>query len=362
MMTPTCRKSKSEEARATSGIYLNRCDLNGAPNLDFSRRRIRALLSSVCAAVLCTLHAFGYAAPISDESKQMAQETPIADVHMHLYKGLQPADLLSAMDRNNVRWGGGVGPVGPGYDPNDFSSLLGKRYFPAGAQAEYHEMFMAGGEKEMANPDSAKFKALVETLKTQFEKKEISGIGELILSNYKSTAMPGYQRKVPIDGEPFQVLFRLAEQYQGYVQVHLDDDPDSVAEISKMAANFASVPIILAHCVSRSSSATARKLLEAHKNLYCETSFRSTARNNAPILRSSMIHTESSAVPDWIALINQYPDRFMVGSDIYTKDVSYDNVLGAIRTGLLPELSPEVLKKVAFENAQRIFKLAPLGQ
>jgi Tat protein secretion system quality control protein TatD with DNase activity len=325
-----------------------------------SRGRLRVVLSWVFAAIFGSAHMVGYAEAISADSKVLAQGTPIADVHMHLYKGLQPEDLLSAMDRNNVRWGGGVGPVGPGYDPMDFVRLLGKRYFPAGAQAEYHEMFMAGGEREMANPNSAKFKALVETLKTQFEKKEISGIGELILNNHQSTAMPGYRRKVPIDSEPFQILFRLAEQYQGYVQVHMDDDSDSIAEISKMATSFPSVPIILAHCVSRSSSATAQKLLEAHANLYCETSYRSTSRNNAPALRSSMIHTDTSAVPEWIAVINKFPDRFMVGSDIYTKDVSYDSVLGAIRSGLLPELAPEVLKKVAYENAQRIFKLEPL--
>jgi hypothetical protein len=83
------------------------------------------------------------------ESKKLAAEVPIADVHMHLYRSLVPADLLSAMDRNNVRWGGGVGPLAPGYDPKDFSKVLGKRYFPAGAMSEFYEMFQLGGESAL---------------------------------------------------------------------------------------------------------------------------------------------------------------------------------------------------------------------
>jgi Tat protein secretion system quality control protein TatD with DNase activity len=287
---------------------------------------------------------------------------------MHLYKGLQPQELLEAMNRNNVRWGGGVGPLGPGYDPKDFSQLLGKRYFLAGAQAEYHDMFMSGGESEMTNPESPKFKSLVEKLTNQFENKEIAGLGELILSNHNSSAFPGYRRKVRIDSEPFQTLFRLTQKYQGFVLIHADENSDSIAEISNLAKAFPSVPIILAHCVSGSSSETVRKLLEAFPNLFCETSYRSTARNSSPQLYASMIHTESSAKSDWIALIEQMPDRFMVGSDFYiitlgrasASDTSYDKIIGAIRSGLLSQLKPETIRKVAYQNAQKLFKLVPI--
>lgn len=321
----------------------------------------------VLAGFLVSLVLSALAAPSFADSAQLARETPIADVHMHLYKGLQPQELLDAMNRNNVRWGGGVGPLGPGYDPKDFSRLLGERYFPAGAQAEYHVMFTSGGESEMTNPESPRFKALVERLTTQFENKEITGLGELILSNHQSAGFPGYGRKVRIDGETFQILFRLAQKYQGYVLIHADANADSIAEISNMAKGFPSVPIILAHCIPGSSSETVRKLLEAFPNLYCETSYRSTARNNAPRLHPSAIHTETSAKSDWVALIEQMPDRFMVGSDFYiiavsgavATDATYDKVIGAIRSGLLSQLKPETIRKVAYQNAQKLFRLAP---
>jgi predicted TIM-barrel fold metal-dependent hydrolase len=335
----------------------------------FDRVRMYSVsLAGICASVLVALTLSVHAVPCFADNSQLARDVPIADVHMHLYKGLQPQELLEAMNRNNVRWGGGVGPLGPGYDPKDFSQLLGKRYFPAGAQAEYHDMFMSGGESEMTNPESPKFKALVDKLTNQFEKKEITGLGELILSNHNSSAFPAYRRKVRIDSEPFQILFRLAQKYQGFVVIHADDNSDSIAEITTLAKNFPSVPLILAHCVSGSSADTIRKLFEAFPNLYCETSYRSTARNSSPQLYASMIHTESSAKSDWIGLIEQMPDRFMVGSDFYiiamggafAKDVSYDKVIESIRSGLLSQLKPETIKKLAYQNAQKLFNLAPI--
>lgn len=291
------------------------------------------------------------------DSASLSASVPIADVHMHLYRGLTPDELRAAMDRNNVRWGGGVGPVGPGYDPLEFSKVLGARYFPAGAQAQQFVMFQSGGANELANADSPRYKALMEQLAGQFERKEISGVGELVLNNYRSSAMPGFARKVRIDAESLQAMYALAQKHQGYVQLHMDDDPDSIEQLESMAKRYPDVPFILAHCMTRASAQLARAVLERHANLYCETSYRSTARNGTPVLRPFMIHTADGVDSGWLAVIEALPDRFMVGSDIYTKDVSYDTVIGAIRSGLLAKLSPATLKKVAHENAQRVFRL-----
>ena len=324
--------------------------------LNLSPRPMWRYLATV--AVLFTAAAGAHAQAASAESQKLAAEVELADVHMHLYKGLTPQDLQSAMDRNRVKWGGGVGPVGPGYDPLDFSRQLGNRYFPTGGQAEQYEMFVVGGAAEMQDPESPRFKALLVKLASQFEKKEISGVGELILNNRRSTSYPpNFGRKVPIDASVVQTLFELVAKHKGFVQIHMDDDDDSIQELKKTAANFPSVPIILSHCMTRATAAKAKALLEQYPNLYCETSFRSTARMKIPQLSQFMIHTETSADPGWVVLIEAMPDRFMVGSDIYSSNVSYDEVIAAVRSGLLARLSPPTLKKVAYENAQRLFGL-----
>ncbi len=316
------------------------------------------LRNTLMAVFLAVMHLSGNAQ--TDVSRaDLAASIPIADVHMHLYRGLQPTELQTIMDRNRVYWGGGVGPVGPGYDPQDFKQLLGERYFPAGAQAEQYEIHDKGGENALQDKDSPTFKALALKLEGQFQRKEISGIGELILNNHRSSFMPSFRRKVPIDGEAFQVLYELANKYQGYVQIHMDDDRDSIRELKSVAQKYPDVPFILSHCMTRSSAKLAREVLEQHPNLYCETSYRSTARNDFPGFRPYVIHDAESVREEWLELIEAMPDRFMVGSDIYTKDVSYDRVISAIRTGLLANLSEQALRKLAHENAVRIFKLPP---
>ena len=47
------------------------------------------------------------------ESASLAKTVEIADVHMHLV-GQSVEFHKRQMDRNNVRWGGGVGPTGSG--------------------------------------------------------------------------------------------------------------------------------------------------------------------------------------------------------------------------------------------------------
>lgn len=323
-------------------------------------KTIRILAQFVCSFALGST--VTWALEIDREaSRHLASQVPIADVHMHLYKGLSPTDLLGAMDRNRIRWGGGVGPVGPGYDPLEFKKLLGARYFAAGAQAEQYEMFQLGGERELLTTESERFKALVQKLTVQFENKEIAGIGELILNNSTSSFVPSFRRKVRINGDSTLALFGLAQKYRGYVQIHAEDDEDSVSELESIVSRFPEVPVILAHCMSRATAQAVQKLLAKNSNLYCETSHRSTARNGSPFLQRYMIHGPTSADQAWLSLMEAMPDRFMVGTDIYSKDVAYDHVVQAIRTGLLANLSVTTLKKVAYENAQRVFRLEPGG-
>jgi hypothetical protein len=48
----------------------------------------------------------------------------------------------------------------------------------------------------------------------------------------------------------------------------------------------------------------------------------------------------------------------MIGSDTHAPDEHrYDEVMQEFREGLFPYLQPETLKKVAYQNAVRVFKL-----
>lgn len=302
-----------------------------------------------------------HAQPASAAVAQLAMEVPVADVHMHLYPGLAPEELLALMDKNKVRWGGAVGPIVPGIDVDAFAKVLGERYIPAGAQSEYAAMYFRGGVSEMEDAQQPAFKQLVEKLQADFGQKKIRGLGELILNNRNSHPDPRFRRRAQLDAPTFVALFELASKHGGFVQIHLEDDSGSIKGLENLIKINPAVPVILSHCMATATASSARALLEKHPNLYCETSARSSVLLWHPNASGYQIHTQNSVNSSWLALIEAMPDRFMVGSDVTSRAVSYDNVISTVRTGLLAKLSEGTLKKVAYENAQRVLKLGPVA-
>ncbi|MDO8279971.1 MAG: hypothetical protein Q7T63_17845, partial [Burkholderiaceae bacterium] len=87
----------------------------------------------------------------------------------------------------------------------------------------------------------------------------------------------------------------------------------------------------------------------------CDLSYRSP-----PQLRQRMmgraIFDRSGVRSDWKQLIEDYPDRFMVGLDDQDSWSDYDETVRNIRA-MLAELSPATAEKLAYRNAQSLFGL-----
>ena len=86
-----------------------------------------------------------------------------------------------------------------------------------------------------------------------------------------------------------------------------------------------------------------RDLLEKHKNLWADLSFRRDIFNNGRFLQ------------DWQALLTDHADRFMLGVDTYTPQrwLQVQSVMDWQRQ-LLNALPKEVAKKIAHENGERV--------
>ena len=100
-------------------------------------------------------------------------------------------------------------------------------------------------------------------------------------------------------------------------------------------------------------------MLKAHQNIYCDLSARHPPKMSPGLMRKKpkqKIFTADGLESDWRDLIEEMPDRFMVGTDTKT-EADYDGGIAAIRQGLLTNLSPETVEKVAYRNAQNLLKL-----
>jgi len=99
-----------------------------------------------------------------------------------------------------------------------------------------------------------------------------------------------------------------------------------------------------------------RRLLSQHSNLYCELSYRlsiSSSRTAIPLDQAGRLRE------DWRALLEEFPDRFVLGTDTGFVSASlYAQHISSWRL-ILEQLSPETAAKVAFSNAARLLRLSP---
>lgn len=59
--------------------------------------------------------------------------------------------------------------------------------------------------------------------------------------------------------------------------------------------------------------------------------------------------------PDWKALLEGHSDRFLIGTDS-DKPAEYQGIVDFFRA-VLAELKPDAARRIAYENAQRLFRL-----
>jgi len=280
----------------------------------------------------------------------------IADVHMHA-TGQHPIDQLTWMNRNGVKWAG----LGAMQDNNTdrFSSIMGKRYIPFGGQGAMNEIYSQHGSEGVEDKNNAMFESMMEDLETDFKSGRIKGIGEIFANNRTTSPKPGFRRKSRIDALTYRAMLDLVDKYGGALSMHIQWDNDSIEQLGILADHNPNGNIIWAHCGNDGSAYDVRKVLQSHNNIYCDLSARSKPKLSDWVINkrpNAEIFTSYSLNNGWKDLIEEMPDRFMVGTDIKGGS-KYDSSIGAIRNGLLSNLSQETAEKVAYKNAQKLLDL-----
>jgi hypothetical protein len=104
--------------------------------------------------------------------------------------------------------------------------------------------------------------------------------------------------------------------------------------------------IVWAHTGFGLELARVEALLERYPALWGELSYRSGVAG------------EATLSPEWKALFQRHPTRFLLGSDTWVNErwASYPQIMGNYRR-ILGELPREVAEQVAWRNAQQLFGL-----
>ncbi len=304
-----------------------------------TRRRTLALALTAAAAAWIGVRRGSAAEPY---------DGPFVDAHSHLRAGLTPSidELIALYDGAGVRGAMVFGEPWP--LATDARDRYPERVVP----------FLAEGYANAVHPDSSYVhpEGLDQLLGGGF----VRGLGEIILrhSPFQLGAAGGYAsapaNNVPADHPALIEAYRRAGRYGAPVNVH--QESFFAEELERAVRAAPDTTFVWAHA-GHGPANVVRGVLERNPNVMADLSARTPWIGPGTVL----LGPSGGLEPGWSALLNDFPDRFMVGLDLFAPahyQAAYVNPMVAYYRALLGQLDPAVAGVVGYANAERI---APFG-
>ncbi|MGA8100491.1 MAG: amidohydrolase family protein [Candidatus Cybelea sp.] len=306
----------------------------------------------------------------------------MADAHFHLFDFIQTSDGLpaavEAMNEAGVdhamvsgmsvckKWSS-WDPVEPKYYLDDDSRLY--PYSATDVLVYEQVMSLPEGERQRFHPFICGFdptdRNAVDHVKRMLAlfPNFWHGIGEVFARHGELTALmygePGRANHVALDP-----VYELAADLDMPVSVHSDvtsiwetQNPIYLTEITEALRKHPQTKFVWCHAgVSRRLVVPThvhelRRLLTAHKKLYVDLSW---------VVYDDHLVLNGQPRGDWLELVEQFPDRFMIGSDVIASTTSYVSTMTRYYV-ILDALKPETAKRVARTNFLDILPKAEVG-
>lgn len=172
----------------------------------------------------------------------------------------------------------------------------------------------------------------LELLESEFPRGYYVGIGEFHVYG-EAAASPVVARTVD-----------FARRHRLWLHAHVDD-----AALEILFRHDPQARIVWAHTGFTTPPDKVAAYLERHPGLVCELSY-----------RSGITDGEGRLTPEWLALFERYPERFVIGSDTWIPQrwLVYGELMEAYRAWL-GQLPPAVASKIAVGNGERLFPPRP---
>lgn len=263
-----------------------------------------------------------------------APNVPFIDSHVHLNDEAMQLDLMQRFGatRAVIFWGRA--------SDNETIAEATRRhpglFIPFASISPERSLF-----RDAWNSDDPALLARLDTLlATGFYK----GIGEISAVHFPS---PGLSET---DYDPLGPMMRgileLARKHRLPVLVHVEST--RMRELSGLLDAFPDVQVIWAHG-GYTPLFLARRMLDRHPNLTYELSARTwPVHPRAPDY--TILRDGKSVWPEWLALIEAKPDRFIVGTDASHRSQASETMKFESVQNLLRQLSPTTRERVARGN------------
>ncbi len=311
------------------------------------------------------------ATPQSAVPASPSYDLPIIDAHGHLQGKMSAEDLIKLMDLAGVSRIVLQPSVGLGSTDEqalDYTRRFPGRFIPFigfqdGPLATPGELWLAPNQQEL------NFLSQVEG---KLGSGRFFGWGEIVLRYYGHEATPAGGKEPEINRPADSpLMFRIADlatRYRAPMNIHAEGEPLVVAAMGRLLSTHPDAQVIWAHNCGRQSAAEIRRLLNGHPNLFCDLGGMTNTRDGygsgwpRTMPWTFLVDDPSGQLfPEMKELFEEFPDRFMVGMDVYFLNSYQFYLPRALRfRRWFPQLEPTTAAKLAHENAERILRLPPL--
>jgi predicted TIM-barrel fold metal-dependent hydrolase len=306
---------------------------------------------------------------------------PYIDAHTHIYQ-LDPEGavtlILSAMERLNTAKA--FIQTEP-YGPDNPTAWDAEMILPAVKKHLNKLAVLAGGgtlnpmilEAYRSGNSGADAKKKFRERAEDLLKKGAVGFGELSIEHLSLPQSPVKDYEyAPADSPMMLLLADIAAEHNVPVDLHMEAVPqtmktpaeygppnppelhENIAPFERLLSHNPRARFIWAHAGSDNTGyrtpELSRRLLQAHPNLYMEIKFDPGFPGKNPPMIDGKLR------PEWLKLFSDFPDRFIIGSDQHFDPPATAPLARAQANALLLDQLPmELRKKIAMENAVRIY-------
>jgi hypothetical protein len=301
------------------------------------------------------------------------ERLPLVDFHTHLNGDMEAGRLLELMDRTGVstmvlmaRYYANPQDAGYGSDSQalGFARSNEVRFVPfvAGQRG------VLGRLSTWENPEAAGW--YLREAEDKLRSGEFFGLGEYILFHHaydlRGWGQIGNEVRLPADSALMHRIAELGAKYQVPVLFHLEAEPEQTEQAVRLFEAYPETPFIWAHNCGRASADRIRQLLGRFPRLMCDLGGMMVTPNDpggygrywprrTPYIH--LVQADSGKVyPEMLRLFEDFSDRFLLGTDTaHTPALRfYEERIEAFRK-MLSQMSPTTAKRIAYENAERLF-------
>jgi hypothetical protein len=225
-------------------------------------------------------------------------------------------------------------------------SLRSSKSFSADVLEAYHKyperIIPSRGDDNLnvSNP------ATLNLVRSDLDTSIFRGIGEISTRHGADNLL-----NIPPDNPFMLELWKLGAKYRIPVNVHCDNPQNWLPELERALEQCPDTTFIWAH-TGPSNPIILKGMFDRHPNLNADLSSLNPIWGD---IRGFPMHQLEK--PEWISMLEAYPERFLFGTDAWTKELhrSYPAIVAWFRVNVFSKLSVKTTEYIAHGNAEKLY-------